>query len=1190
LQGTLTLTATDDYAAGAGELEADGGAAAQPRTPLPRSCSYSGAFRHDRFHGFGVLRHASDAVYAGGWADGRRDGRGVVEWPDRAEELVGTWVGGVLCGPGVHSWYAHAAAIDDDVAVVGTEPHELHPPCQQQQHRLPRRQLLARYVGELAGGARHGYGEFHYADGGRYCGGWRWGRKHGAGVWVGADGRVTPGLWRDDVLVHACQGDDDRSGCSCCSGRQQQQHGAPSRGVASAPPVAAQQLRLPSLDAAVLGAPAIRGCTSGGHVTDEATAPSPSTAAADAVADVLLRCHPRLLALYRQTAHGGGSYCDGANAAGTSSPWPALPTDAAGVDALLAARLSELRVAAPTAAGAAPTSTTGTPSTAVCSLPRHVTLGEVHALLTHAGGAALSLGPGALPLTLPDVSDALLAVRTAEAQAVVGAACHGLAQGHRGCGGGGGGVNDDDGVAPADATTTRARHHQLASVVGSELRRLAAWRRAAHDPSSPVLYRELLQVLVRLAAVKGAAGALPEPTPVGDGAAADRRGSGDAGSVVGSVAGSAVLQHATTGRRHSSGGASLLSRCPSESDANLCTSAVTTTATQAAAGGGGGGTVRRSYSVGSVATEQLTQPPSASAMHELSGPPTAGAQLPPPPSLAACVDRYLRGLMGALRAPVKPPVVAAATPAALRQRRLSLSKQPTPAVTAAAGLDDAAAATEAQATAAAAPPLRDNSDDQLLARGGAALRAHAAAAAAAAARAATTGPTTLAAVLNTAVPGRFVATSAPTLTLTGSAEAWTRGTATAAEEAGAGDAAATAAASRALSAVLAETASALVRASPSAVPCPLPLLVAELVADGLLVQPLTGAGDVRLAEAAAPSVGECPGGAQLGGGVADGRPPSQAGAPPVKSAAIAKAKPAAATGTAASATAAAAAAVEQRQQQLAAVVATTITPSYRAASALLAGCRQSTTALLVRAPLLDTSLVVDALAAAATASTGAAAVAAASTEPRSDGGDGSLSAPGAIAPVTDRAWPVVPPFDGARLTHAEATALLAALVTARQQRRAAAAAFAADVQQSLAGAASTASVESCAADAAAFLASDGGAPLLEAAVAAVAAADAAVAPPPPSAASTTSSAAKKAPQPAAAAGKQAAPPQLSSSSAAQQQPPSAAAAGDAAAAAVLRDSVAAAAQAALVEAALAEVSRQQALLTAAVALVQGCSN
>ena len=110
-----------------------------------------------------------------------------MEWRDRGEAYSGQWKHDKPHGVGTQVWSSPAGASS---APGGSGGGGVLP-------------LVNRYEGEFKHGLRHGLGTFWYADGGHYFGLWWHGHKHGAGVLTTHDGRVIQGTFTRDVLPAA---------------------------------------------------------------------------------------------------------------------------------------------------------------------------------------------------------------------------------------------------------------------------------------------------------------------------------------------------------------------------------------------------------------------------------------------------------------------------------------------------------------------------------------------------------------------------------------------------------------------------------------------------------------------------------------------------------------------------------------------------------------------------------------------------------------------------------------------------------------------------------------------------------------------------------------------------------------------------------------------------------------------------
>ncbi|XP_063238841.1 MORN repeat-containing protein 3 [Bacillus rossius redtenbacheri] len=137
------------------------------------SSLYEGDWHRDQRHGYGVLSRelceGSYAIsYAGGWAHGKQQGRGVRHYPDGGM-YEGGWEAGARSGHG-RMWFPD--------------------------HTF--------YEGGWLDDTFHGLGLFVQADGNRYEGRWERGARSGYGRYYHlGTGQLQRGLWRDGVAVQS---------------------------------------------------------------------------------------------------------------------------------------------------------------------------------------------------------------------------------------------------------------------------------------------------------------------------------------------------------------------------------------------------------------------------------------------------------------------------------------------------------------------------------------------------------------------------------------------------------------------------------------------------------------------------------------------------------------------------------------------------------------------------------------------------------------------------------------------------------------------------------------------------------------------------------------------------------------------------------------------------------------------------
>ena len=145
-----------------------------------RECSYSGAWADDLREGEGTMKYASGNVFVGAWKADQKHGHGTMDWLDRRERYVGEWEFDRPHGHGEHVW-------------LDERPKRADAATQ--------RQMCNRYRGEWRAGFRHGLGTFYYADGAVYEGEWVDSVKHGEGVYTFDDGAVYEGSFANDKIL-----------------------------------------------------------------------------------------------------------------------------------------------------------------------------------------------------------------------------------------------------------------------------------------------------------------------------------------------------------------------------------------------------------------------------------------------------------------------------------------------------------------------------------------------------------------------------------------------------------------------------------------------------------------------------------------------------------------------------------------------------------------------------------------------------------------------------------------------------------------------------------------------------------------------------------------------------------------------------------------------------------------------------
>eukprot|EP00920_Eleutheroschizon_duboscqi_P010876 GHVT01025573.1.p1 GENE.GHVT01025573.1~~GHVT01025573.1.p1 ORF type:complete len:852 (+),score=120.93 GHVT01025573.1:204-2759(+) len=169
-------------------------------------CVYSGQWRCGRRYGLGTSTDADGTKYAGEWKDSIRAGRGTctyptggsycgawrannkngfgtMVWTDPAQRYTGGWVAGAPEGYGRHTW----------LAVAGVE--------QLRGMFLPEFQRLNEYQGQWKAGRRQGHGVFQFSDGSTYDGAFVSDAKEGLGRLTLPDGRIYTGTFKNDRMA-----------------------------------------------------------------------------------------------------------------------------------------------------------------------------------------------------------------------------------------------------------------------------------------------------------------------------------------------------------------------------------------------------------------------------------------------------------------------------------------------------------------------------------------------------------------------------------------------------------------------------------------------------------------------------------------------------------------------------------------------------------------------------------------------------------------------------------------------------------------------------------------------------------------------------------------------------------------------------------------------------------------------------
>ncbi|KAG9476890.1 hypothetical protein GDO78_002343 [Eleutherodactylus coqui] len=137
---------------------------------------YEGDWIHNSKEGWGVQRFPSSNIYEGQWKNNKFHGEGRMRWLTSNEEYLGQWENGVQNGLGTHTWYLKR--------VAGSQYS-----------------LRNEYTGNFVNGARHGQGQYYYANGAMYDGEWKNNKKQGMGKFIFKNGRIYMGEFMEDQIA-----------------------------------------------------------------------------------------------------------------------------------------------------------------------------------------------------------------------------------------------------------------------------------------------------------------------------------------------------------------------------------------------------------------------------------------------------------------------------------------------------------------------------------------------------------------------------------------------------------------------------------------------------------------------------------------------------------------------------------------------------------------------------------------------------------------------------------------------------------------------------------------------------------------------------------------------------------------------------------------------------------------------------
>ncbi|CCW60460.1 unnamed protein product [Phytomonas sp. EM1] len=167
---------------------------------FPDGNVYDGEWLDDQRHGHGALIYSNGDCYEGDWVRDERHGSGEMAWrkgnTQYMELYEGTWVQGLPSGEGRSTTIMYVDTTDVPIYNPITEEKEFVTPSN---FVIPLDCGTNVYEGSFVDGIREGKGTFYYADGSRFEGYWHHGKKNGTGKFIGAISKPFYATFVDDI-------------------------------------------------------------------------------------------------------------------------------------------------------------------------------------------------------------------------------------------------------------------------------------------------------------------------------------------------------------------------------------------------------------------------------------------------------------------------------------------------------------------------------------------------------------------------------------------------------------------------------------------------------------------------------------------------------------------------------------------------------------------------------------------------------------------------------------------------------------------------------------------------------------------------------------------------------------------------------------------------------------------------------
>jgi len=163
---------------------------ARPAHRFETGATYTGSWKGNLRHGFGVHRWPDGAEYKGQWVNNQAQGMGMFVHRNN-DTYLGQWFENKAHGLGMYRHYDCVGVtlyegefVNDRLNGYGVESWGEG----------------SRFQGNFRNGVKDGFGVYHWPGGAKYEGTWEGNHINGSGTYVGIDGRTFRGQWHDSRM------------------------------------------------------------------------------------------------------------------------------------------------------------------------------------------------------------------------------------------------------------------------------------------------------------------------------------------------------------------------------------------------------------------------------------------------------------------------------------------------------------------------------------------------------------------------------------------------------------------------------------------------------------------------------------------------------------------------------------------------------------------------------------------------------------------------------------------------------------------------------------------------------------------------------------------------------------------------------------------------------------------------------